>query len=178
MHRILTGALTRSLTMAAPLVVAVVASAGGDPELPTRPDAPPARVGVAPPKRIPDVMPPVSIPKGEPVTVASLPRETRRAVVADAAKRFNVDPNAVVLARAERVAWPDSSLGCPEPGMMYAQRIVMGYRLVATTTQGELEYHADENGTVVSCGRRPPREDLKQRPPVDPVTDPAAPKDR
>ena len=55
---------------------------------------------------------------GEPVTTAatSVPREVRRAVVADAARRFKVAESAVVLTQAEQVTWNDGSLGCPQPG--------------------------------------------------------------
>jgi hypothetical protein len=31
---------------------------------------------------------------------------------------------------AEAVTWPDGSLGCPEPGMMYTQVLVDGYWVV------------------------------------------------
>jgi len=104
----------------------------------------------APPVRIP--APALNDqPAGEVITTAEVPAEVRRAVVADAAKRFKVAEHAVVLTRAERVTWPDSSLGCPEPGMMYAQALVPGFRLVAKTTGGELLYHADAAGHTRNC---------------------------
>ena len=130
--------------------------------------------GVAPPTRIPDVITDAPAPTGQPVNIASLPRETRRAVVADAARRFEVDASAVVLARAEQVTWPDGSLGCPEPGQFYTQMLVTGYRLTARTSAGELVYHTDSRGNVKSCGvvGKPPHEALKDRKPVEPVTQP------
>jgi hypothetical protein len=88
---------------------------------------------------------------GVPVNAAQIPREVRRAVVADAAKRFGVPANSVVLARAEKVTWSDGSLGCPEPGQMYTQVLVPGFRLAATSSAGTLEYHSDEHGRVVTC---------------------------
>jgi hypothetical protein len=95
------------------------------------------------------------------VSIASIPREVRRAVVADAAKRFNVPESSVVVARAEQVTWPDGSLGCPEPGMMYTQALVPGFRVVAKTSAGELSYHTDSSGTVRNCrvheGPEPPQ---------------------
>ena len=113
-------------------------------------DTPGAPRAVAPPKRIPYVQQP-SGPVGVPVNTAQVPREVRRAVVADAAKRFGVSMNAVVLARAEQVTWADGSLGCPEPGRMYEQALVPGFRLVATTSEGALEYHSDGQGRIVTC---------------------------
>lgn len=146
---------------------------GTPPERPTRP-----ATGIAPPTRIPDSVSPGPSAAGEAVSIASVPRETRRAVVADAARRFNVAESSVVLIRAERVSWPDSSLGCPEPGRLYTQALVPGYRLVAKTAEGDLVYHTDEQGHVESCAdesRQPPHEELRGKPPVEPVKDTAAP---
>ena len=105
--------------------------------------------GIAPPTRIPD--PVVPGPPGEHVDIASVPRAVRRAVVADAAKRFSVNENAVVLVEAERVTWSDGAMGCPERGQMYTQMLVPGYRLSAKTSAGQMLYHTDSRGTVVSC---------------------------
>jgi hypothetical protein len=80
-----------------------------------------------------------------------MPEAVRRAVVADAATRFNVSPNDVVLTRAEQVTWPDGSLGCPRPGRVYTQMLVPGFRVVAKTTAGELLYHTDGRGNAVNC---------------------------
>ena len=88
------------------------------------------------------------------MTTASMPRAVRRAVVADAARRFKVAESAVVLARAEQVTWSDGSLGCPEPGRMYTQMLVPGFRVTATTTAGQMLYHTDTRGNVVTCGCR------------------------
>jgi hypothetical protein len=108
---------------------------------------------VMPPTRLPYVTESEGGPAGIPVASASVPRAVRRAVVADAARRFKVDESAVVLVRAEQVTWPDASLGCPEPGMAYTQMLVAGFRIVAKTTEGELTYHADERGRIALCGR-------------------------
>jgi hypothetical protein len=146
---------------------------GTPPDRPARP-----ATGIAPPTRIPDSLDAVPSAPGEPVPIASVPRETRRAVAADAARRFNVAESSVVLTRAERVSWPDGSLGCAEPGRMYTQARVPGYRLVAKTAQGDLVYHTDEQGRVESCAggsRKPPREELRGKPPVEPVKDEVPP---
>jgi hypothetical protein len=110
------------------------------------------RTGVVPPTRIPDVVQSVRGPEGKPVAAASIPKAVRRAVVADAAQRFRVARSAVVITRAESVTWTDASLGCAEPGQMYTQALVPGFRVAAKTAEGELEYHADAGGRIVSCG--------------------------
>ncbi len=113
-------------------------------------DAPQPPRAIAPPTRIP--APALNgQPVGQPVTTAQIPPEVRRAVVADAARRFSVSESSVVLTRAERVTWPDASLGCPEPGTMYTQALVAGFRLVAKTSGGELLYHTDAQGHTRNC---------------------------
>jgi hypothetical protein len=125
-----------------PLVLAVVAQAREPAAL---------QVGIAPPKRIPEPVTPRKLPEGTPIAAASVPKEVRRAVVADAARRFEVAESAVVLVRAEQVTWSDGSLGCPSPGSTYAQMLVPGYRITATTAAGQMLYHTDAHGNVVTC---------------------------
>jgi hypothetical protein len=125
------------------------AQAGGTPAEPANPGSPRR---IAPPTRIPDVITPESLPQGQPVAVAGIPKVVRRAVVADAARRFEVAESSVVLARAEQVTWSDGSLGCPSPGRMYTQALVPGYRVTATTAAGQMVYHTDTRGNVVTCG--------------------------
>jgi hypothetical protein len=135
------------------------------------------RAGIAPPTRIPDVVA-NSGPAGEPVPSAAVPRAVRRAVVADAARRFKVAESAVVLARAEQLTWSDGSLGCPEPGQMYTQMLVPGFRVVAKTDEGALLYHTDSRGHAVACGVDPvtpaQRMSDKMIKPVEPRTQPPA----
>jgi hypothetical protein len=128
------------LYLALGVLVAACASAADKPATPRT---------IAPPTRIPD--PVVPVPAGEHVDIASVPRGVRRAVVADAAKRFSVSENDVVLVGAERVTWSDGAMGCPEPGQMYTQMLVEGYRVSAKTSAGQMLYHTDSRGAVVNC---------------------------
>ncbi len=158
------------------MLLASCVFADDTPPRPTR-----AAAGEAPPKRIPDPLPRSAPPAAETVPTASVPARVRRAVVADAARRFQVAESAVVLTRAEQVTWPDGSLGCPEPGRKYTQALVPGYRLVAKSAQGEFVYHADSRGNVVTCGPAPgqtPRDAFRKPKPVDPVTGPPSAPDR
>ena len=114
---------------------------------------------IAPPDRIPAPRDTQEVPPGTPVASSAMPREVRRAVVADAARRFRVAESAVVLTRAEQVTWPNSALGCPEPHRMYSQVLVSGFRVVARTTAGEMLYHTDTRGQVVICAPTVPARD-------------------
>ncbi|HKU88261.1 MAG TPA: hypothetical protein VJP84_00600 [Steroidobacteraceae bacterium] len=104
----------------------------------------------APPTRIP--APALNDqPAGLTVSTTAIPVSVRRAVVADAARRFKVPESNVVLTRAEQVTWPNGALGCPEPGTMYTQSLVPGFRVVAKTSSGVLLYHTDTQGDVRNC---------------------------
>jgi hypothetical protein len=113
--------------------------------------AEPRPTGIAPPTRIPNIEQATPMPAGQSVNTSAIPRDVRRAVVADAAKRFKVAESAVVLTHAEQVTWNDGSMGCAEPGRMYTQALVPGFRVVAKTSGGELAYHTDTRGSAVSC---------------------------
>ena len=159
------------------LILGGAVSAGAaDGTLPSRPVLP-RDTGVAPPTRIPSVETVAPLPQGTPVSTASVPKAVRRAVVADAAKRFNVAESGVVLARAEQVTWSDGSLGCAEPGGLYTQNLVPGYLIVAKTAAGDLAYHTDARGLQArSCGagRPGPAQKLSDKTPIrgtQPATD-------
>lgn len=74
------------------------------------------------------------------------------AAVADAAARGGVPVEAVRVVQVEPRDWPDSSLGCPRPGMGYAQVITPGYLIILEAGGQTLEYHADRNRAEL-CAR-------------------------
>jgi hypothetical protein len=71
------------------------------------------------------------------------------AAIADLAKQKGVDPARIGVTSAEAVDWPDSSLGCPQPGRAYMQVITPGWRIRLTLDGQTYEYHANSNGTAV-----------------------------
>ena len=84
---------------------------------------------------------------------------------ADAAQRAGVAPDKVKILAVEAVTWADGSLGCPEPGMMYSQALVRGYRITVDAAGTTLDYHAGPQSRFVHCppGRAQPPS------PVDPT---------
>ena len=81
-------------------------------------------------------------------------------VIAEAASGAGVDPSAVRVVSAEAVTWSDGSLGCPEPGMMYTQALVPGYRVVLEIDGEELHFHTSESGDFTFCeDPQPPVDD-------------------
>jgi hypothetical protein len=75
-------------------------------------------------------------------------------VKVDLARRESIEPDEIVLLNGERVEWPDSSLGCPEPDTFYAQVVTPGYLILLKTEQDVYQYHTDERGDeFVLCDR-------------------------
>ena len=70
----------------------------------------------------------------------------------DLAARQGVDENKIEVAGVEPMEWPDASLGCPEPGMMYAQVVTPGYKIHLSCGEERLTYHSDRGSRVVFCG--------------------------
>ena len=74
-----------------------------------------------------------------------------QAARADAAQRSGLMPAQLQVVEAGSVTWPDGSLGCPRPGMLYTDALVAGYR-VKLWVRGEVwDYHAAERGGLILC---------------------------
>lgn len=86
-----------------------------------------------------------------PATSVVLPRPLLEALQADAAKRSSVSADQLSVASAEKVTWSDGALGCPQPGGMYTQATVPGYRVFMRAGDRVLLYHAAESGHFVLC---------------------------
>jgi hypothetical protein len=50
---------------------------------------------------------------------------------------------------AEQVDWPDACMGIQTPGVMCAQVITTGYKVVLSAGGMEYEFHTNETGDVV-----------------------------
>ena len=82
------------------------------------------------------------------------PAEAKRVVelaMDDLIQKTGVALKAVRLVSVEAVQWSDASLGCPKPGMVYAQVITPGFLVVLEAMGDEYEYHTDEGRFVVLC---------------------------
>jgi hypothetical protein len=75
--------------------------------------------------------------------------ETERAVLADAVQRAGVQDVRVVS--RETVTWRDGSLGCPQPGRLYTQALVRGWRMRVAAGERVLEYHGSTSGRWFFC---------------------------
>ncbi len=75
-----------------------------------------------------------------------------RAAIADLAQRLAVPADQIRLISTEAVTWPDSSLGNPEPGMVYLQVLTDGYRVILQHATTRYEYHTDLGTRVTLVG--------------------------
>jgi hypothetical protein len=64
---------------------------------------------------------------------------------------LGISPDTVQVVSIEPRNWPDASLGCPQPDMLYAQVVTPGYLVLVDVSGERIEYHTDERGTVVRC---------------------------
>jgi hypothetical protein len=70
---------------------------------------------------------------------------------ADLAQRLSISVTQINFIEAMPVEWPDASLGCPQPGVMYLQVITPGYRIRLEAAGQEHSYHADRGTRVIYC---------------------------
>ncbi len=89
----------------------------------------------------------------EPQNLTALQQQAREVL----AKRLSAPAGELALVSDESVQWADSSLGCPEAGMMYAQVITPGHRITFGYQGDQYEVHtSDGDGSgsqpaMVSC---------------------------
>lgn len=68
------------------------------------------------------------------------------------ANSLDIDAQQIEVVSMESVMWNDASLGCPEPGEMYAQVVTPGYRITLQANGTEYAVHTDEAGEkMVRC---------------------------
>jgi hypothetical protein len=71
--------------------------------------------------------------------------------VVEAGGEAGVDPEDIEVLVAEEVTWPDGAVGCPEPGEMYTQALVEGYRIVLDVDGEEVHYHGTRGEPPFRC---------------------------
>lgn len=85
------------------------------------------------------------------VATAGVPPELVTTALEDAAARTRANVAEIEVVTAEAVTWPDGAAGCPQPGMMYTQALVRGYRIVLRAGGQVLNYHAGSSGGPRFC---------------------------
>jgi len=91
-----------------------------------------------------------------PATRAATPVTPEAAAAVDAARQdaaahLGVSPDQLNVAQVDAREWNDSSLGCPQEGMLYSQVITPGYFILIISGSRQLEYHTDTRANVKLC---------------------------
>ena len=86
-----------------------------------------------------------------PAASLGLPASIIDPVVAEIAQVAGVPPSEVVVTSAEAVTFPNGGLGCPEPGMMYTQVLVDGYKIVAEAAGTTFDYRGSSRSGFRRC---------------------------
>ena len=60
--------------------------------------------------------------------------------IADLSQRIGSEVDTIKVLTAQKVTWPDASLGCPEPGFSYAQVLTPGILLVLSYQEKKFDY--------------------------------------
>jgi hypothetical protein len=74
--------------------------------------------------------------------------------MADLAAEVGTD--AIELVSYEQVTWRDGSLGCPQPGRMYTQALVEGYRVTLRVDGETVYYHGATGQPPIRCDHPAP----------------------
>ncbi|MFV9506792.1 MAG: hypothetical protein AB4911_19755 [Oscillochloridaceae bacterium umkhey_bin13] len=119
---------------------------------PTQP--PPSATPVPTVVRTASPLPPASVPTSpsRPVT-GEIPDAILATMRADLSQRAGVAPDQITIRVAEAVTWPDGSMGCPQPNMMYPQVLIEGYRAILVANDRDYAYHSDARGNAFYCAR-------------------------
>jgi hypothetical protein len=112
---------------------------------------PPPTTGRPAPSLPPKETLPTVVTTSTPGVTGEVPEGFVDKVVADAASRVGGNESSVVVTTAAAVQWPDGSLGCPEPGVMYTQAIVDGSQIVVQAGGKTYDYRLDGKGNFKLC---------------------------
>jgi len=83
-------------------------------------------------------------------------RSISELAISDLAKRLRIRKSEITLASIEPTEWSDTSLGCPKPGLLYAQVITPGFRIELRTGDDQYVYHTDQEHHVILCDEGKP----------------------
>ncbi|MFN2200145.1 MAG: hypothetical protein ACK2UO_03010 [Caldilineaceae bacterium] len=71
--------------------------------------------------------------------------------IEDLSQRLGLPADEIEVSGVETVTWPDSSMGCPQPDMMYAQMLQEGVLIQLYANDQTYSYHAGGNQPPFLC---------------------------
>ncbi len=131
------------------LLVGCAGSSGGQPDA-TSPGATPSDESEA--TRPPfSTAGPLASEGAMPSAPDEIPDDVWAAVLADLSEVLGEPIDAPTVVSAESITYNDGSLGCPEPGQMYTQALVDGYRIIVEVDGEEFDYRIGTGTDVRLC---------------------------
>ncbi len=79
------------------------------------------------------------------------PAELLESLKIDLATRLKRPIDDVKVEDVRPMAWPDRSLGCPQPGILYGMAVTPGYVVQVNSGNDSYAYHTDEDKKFVLC---------------------------
>jgi hypothetical protein len=128
------------------VMLAMTACARGTGADATATTTPPGPTGTTP-----SVKPIPSLTASESPVTGEVPASILDPILSDASARTDVPVDEIEVRTADAVTWPDGSLGCPEPGVMYTQALVDGYQVVLQAADESLDYRVGNAGSFRLC---------------------------
>ncbi|MFK7802864.1 MAG: hypothetical protein AB8G95_14605 [Anaerolineae bacterium] len=120
-------------------------------EIPATPSVPSTEVD---PTAIPETDP-VGENESVPADDESMPQADKHPHVTlakeDLANQINVAIEDIEAVSVRSMTWPDSSLGCPEPDMMYTQAQVEGMLIQLQVNDATYSYHSSDKRDPFLC---------------------------
>jgi hypothetical protein len=113
-----------------------------------QPEISPGESKPAPP--VEEVLP-ILTPESEIPVISEVPDTYLESLYEFLQTNYSIEKDDLTLIRAESVIWPDGSLGCPQPGMMYTQALVEGYWVQFQHSEKMFDFRLSQKGTFILC---------------------------
>ena len=84
--------------------------------------------------------------------------------VDDLAEHMNITAAEIMLVSAEAVVWPDASLGCPQPDLLYQQVQEDGALIILRVGEREYAYHSGGGREPFLCEQDEPQKHPQIKP--------------
>ena len=97
--------------------------------------------------RLPERVPPAE----EAPVLAEAPDDLLASIVSDLVATIGVEASQVEILSSEAIVCSDGSLGCPQPGEVYPQSSVSGYRVLLRAGGQRYDYRAAVAGFFKRC---------------------------
>jgi hypothetical protein len=130
---------------------APAASPTPSPALAATATVPPATAVVVPPTATPTSAPPSATPEPTATPAPSVPEAASRAT-ALLIGALGVPASTATVTEFSHFEWANAGLGCPEPGVAYAEVVTPGWMIVISVSGVVYEFHTDESGeNLINC---------------------------